>query len=282
MSSRLDRTRPYAQLLPPQGRACFLQDGRYFAHDGEATEASVPEKHYDVPEIDYSDLRPDYSDDREEGPVSLVPPDIYEAMLKVAEKAPYGRFVEVGVYNGGTAWHLSRLAKLQKRELHLFDTFEGMPGPTHPGDLHGAGDFTADLDTVMRALEAPHVFFYKGLFPHTLEKMPDDIPIAFCHCDCDQYESVAAVCREIPKRMLKGGIIWFDDYGQLPGATAAVDEAFAGRLRDAPGGRAYVVIGESKALAEDKPMPVMEAVVLPEFVPPEPKRGPGRPRKVTA
>ena len=51
-------------------------------------------------------------------------------------------------------------------------------------------------------------------------------PIAFAHLDCDQYRSVKESVEYIKPLMMTGGVIWFDDYGCLPGATKAVDELF--------------------------------------------------------
>jgi O-methyltransferase len=51
-----------------------------------------------------------------------------------------GNFAEIGVYRGGTAKLLANITDGAKRELHLFDTFDGMPD-TDSRDLHTAGDF---------------------------------------------------------------------------------------------------------------------------------------------
>jgi len=56
----------------------------------------------------------------------------------------HGHWYECGVYKGGSAILLSNLISENRRheqtELHLFDTFEGMPEPNPSKDLHRQGD----------------------------------------------------------------------------------------------------------------------------------------------
>ena len=155
-------------------------------------------------------------------PQSLVGSGLIEMMVELSSNAPPGCIVEVGVYHGGSAWHLAKVAKEQGREIHLFDTFSGIPC-AEPEDNHVVGDFNdADLDAVMVAI--PDAKFHVGVFPET---MPADMPpIAFAHIDCDQYASVKASIEHLGPLMVPGGIMHFDDYTCTRGATRAVNEAF--------------------------------------------------------
>ena len=58
---------------------------------------------------------------------SAVPQNIIDSLVALASTAPEGNFIEVGVYQGGTAWHLNKLAEEQNRKIYLYDTFEGIP-----------------------------------------------------------------------------------------------------------------------------------------------------------
>ena len=69
-------------------------------------------------------------------PHSLVHPVAIDSLMYYASRAPMGAIVEVGVYKGGTAWHLARLG----RPLYLYDTFEGMP-VSSGSDTHQLGHF---------------------------------------------------------------------------------------------------------------------------------------------
>lgn len=154
-------------------------------------------------------------------PQSAISDDSLAELCALAVSSPAGAFVEVGVWKGGSAWHLARLAAEQGRALYLYDTFSGMPF-SHPGDSHQVGDFgDTSIEEVRAAV--PDAICVPGVFPFSLVDMG---PVAFVHADCDQFASVAAVCEHMPPRMADGGILYFDDYGCLDAATNAVHRAF--------------------------------------------------------
>jgi hypothetical protein len=161
------------------------------------------------------------------------------AIIRLATASPPGgAFVEVGVYQGGSAYELWLIAQKQRRAVHLFDTFVGMPfcGPL---DRHPIGDFgDVDLASIRDAM--PTARFHVGVYPDT---HPADLgPLSFIHCDCDQYASYRAVIDMLYPLLMPGGILLFDDYPYLPGAKQAVEESFAlWQLRDTGNCRYYVV-----------------------------------------
>ena len=154
-----------------------------------------------------------------------------EERMQVCERAratPPGCFVEVGIYKGGSAYHLIDVAKIQDREIFLYDTFEGMkqynPGK---GDTIPMGQINADEAPVREALgEYPHVI--KCQFPNTAE-MPSK-PVAFAHIDCDQYQAIIDSCRVLELMMADGGEMLFDDVPVLEGARHAVKELYPDRI----------------------------------------------------
>ena len=146
------------------------------------------------------------------------------ALAALAETAPLGDFIEVGVYLGGSAWHLYQITERRGCRLHLFDTFTGIP---HKGDLdtHAVGDYGGvNLDNLKADL--PNAAFYVGTFPKTLPANELQ-KIAFVHVDCDQYEGHRACINFLYPRLTHGGIMMFDDYPVLKGAKAAVEESFS-------------------------------------------------------
>lgn len=154
---------------------------------------------------------------------SLIGPQALQELEGAARLAPPGDIVEVGVYQGGSAAVLGRVALEQGRRLFLFDTFTGIPYRDDV-DHHNVGDFD---DTSAEAVQAavPHARIRAGLFPDTLT---DEVgPIALAHIDCDQYRSVRACCEELGPRMVPGGVMVFDDPNVLDGAARAVRESFA-------------------------------------------------------
>lgn len=170
-------------------------------------------------------------------PESLVGPHIIDEMVKTACKTPQGCFVEVGVYKGGTAWHLAKCAVEQNREIFLFDTFTGIPYQSEL-DSVTVGTFNeTSLEQVQKAI--PYAKIVQGIFPQSAKTI--DIPsVAFVHLDCDQYQSVKEAALFLSPKMVKGGIMWFDDYGCLQGANKAVDELFADRIERSSVGKSFV------------------------------------------
>jgi O-methyltransferase len=159
-----------------------------------------------------------------------------------------GDWAEVGVYRGGTARLLGRVAA-SRRQVHLFDTFAGMPEADAARDHHVAGDFAdtslAAVRDYLRDLAGMHL--HPGLFPETGAAVAGR-RFSLVHVDADLHRSVAACCAFFRPRLVPGGVLVFDDYGFLscPGAKQAVDEHCA--VRDEvpiylPTGQALVIAG---------------------------------------
>lgn len=155
---------------------------------------------------------------------SAIPEVALLSLIYYAERAPAGATVEIGVWRGGSALVLS---KVRPGPLYLYDTFEGIPyqGPLDTGNHVGKFADTS-ADAVQRLI--PRATVIKGLFPETLVEMP---PVGFVHADADQYESTRAILLTMPKLMVRGGFILFDDFGvpDCQGCTEAVME-FAPRF----------------------------------------------------
>lgn len=171
--------------------------------------------------------------------ISIISPDVLSEMYSDAiyDVPPAGCFVEVGVYKGGSAAMLYRIAQESGRELHLFDTFKGIPFADE-GDSHKVGDFS---DTSVEELRRhmPEARFHVGVFPETLEGVT--LPkIALAHIDCDQYRSVKACCDRLGPLMAPQGLMIFDDYDCLLAARRAVDESFGSRVFIGRRGKARV------------------------------------------
>jgi O-methyltransferase len=159
-----------------------------------------------------------------------------------------GNAAEVGVYKGGSARLLSQtIAPRARKTVHLFDTFTGMPATDPSIDLHNPGDFAdTSLEAVRTSLrDCRNLRFYQGFFPDTAAPIKDQ---KFClvHVDVDIYPSVRDSCRFFYPRMVRGGIMLFDDYGfdSCPGARKAVDEFFVGKPEHPfylPTGQCFVI-----------------------------------------
>lgn len=174
---------------------------------------------------------------------------LIDATRYVARHRVPGAVVECGVWRGGStmASALTLLAEGDAgRDLHLFDTFEGMPPPTdadvdHAGEtadaqLRAAAPGTgvwchAGLDDVRANLAttgypAARVHFVKGRVEDTI---PAAAPaaIALLRLDTDWYESTRHELEHLFPRLSPGGVLIIDDYGYWQGARRATDEYFA-------------------------------------------------------
>jgi hypothetical protein len=110
------------------------------------------------------------------------------------------------------------------------------------------GDFSdTDYETVRDAL--PYATVVKGIFPESAVEMEN---IAFVHLDCDQYQSVIDSVAYLKPKMVKGGIIWFDDAlgdkeyvgtpGQVNGADFAMRELYGTNFEISDCGKPYVIV----------------------------------------
>lgn len=142
----------------------------------------------------------------------------------MATGRPPGCFVEVGVYQGGSASVLYKIAQREGRALYLYDSFTGMPVHDE-GDSHQLGDF-ADCYVERIRETMPEAILVPGIFPATLVPMP---PIAFVHADADQYRSTRDICEQLGPLMVPGSAMLFDDYRQIKACIRAVDECFPQR-----------------------------------------------------
>jgi hypothetical protein len=147
-----------------------------------------------------------------------------------------GECMEVGSYRGGTAKLFSEvlLRHRPEVELHLFDTFEGMPDQLSLDEVGMRGAFAdTSLQQVARLLSNnPRASLHQGIFPASMPKGFDAKRFRFAHIDVDIESSVLDCLAFIYPRMVPGGVIVIDDYGHpnCPGATRAVEQFF----RNAP------------------------------------------------
>jgi hypothetical protein len=84
-----------------------------------------------------------------------------------------------------------------------------------------------DLENILRNKNFQNIFLVKGFIPDTFSEYFNQKPatqIALLHIDVDVYEATKACLEYLYERVVKGGIIMFDDYGQVDGATQAINE----------------------------------------------------------
>jgi hypothetical protein len=160
-----------------------------------------------------------------------------------------GDIVECGVWRGGSmqAAALTLLeASSTERELHLFDTFEGMPPPSEVDrrtrgksaeELLAASDrdskiwAVATLDDVRTAMAesgypAERIHYHRGLVEETIPRLAPE-RIAVLRLDTDWYESTRHELEHLYDRLSPGGVLIIDDYGGWEGSRKATEEFLA-------------------------------------------------------
>ncbi|MGH2447960.1 MAG: TylF/MycF/NovP-related O-methyltransferase [Chloroflexota bacterium] len=162
-----------------------------------------------------------------------------------------GDVAECGVATGGSAHLLSLLIEAdgKPRNLHLFDTFTGMPRETTVPERDAAepGDFAASLAQVEARL-APFDFavFHPGVIPNTLEEVADIDEYAFVHVNVVSYEATRVCLEWFWPRLKAGGAIMINEYGLYRfrrSTRQSVDEFFDSR--DVP----LIVLGTGQVVA---------------------------------
>ena len=180
---------------------------------------------------------------------------LVDAVRYCVARAVPGDFAECGVWRGGSV--LAMILTLQDlgvedRDIHLFDTFDGMTEPTEhdvspidpparqtwddarAGERRPWGElFDPELfneEVVRETLLATgyperRLHLVRGPVEETL---PRDGPerLALLRLDTDWYESTRHELVHLYPRLSDGGVLIVDDYGHWAGAKRAVDEYF--------------------------------------------------------
>jgi O-methyltransferase len=172
---------------------------------------------------------------------------LWDQCFGVLEAGVPGSFVECGVWRGGAAaiMGLALRHHKQKRLLHLFDSFEGLPEPTETdgtrareysggkasGALSSVGQCQAGLEEVRGFLhgklgiDPTSVIYHVGWFQNTLPKDSSSLgPIAVLRLDGDWYESTKICLEHLYPLLSPGGVLVLDDYFVWAGCAKATDE----------------------------------------------------------
>lgn len=161
-----------------------------------------------------------------------------------------GDLVECGVWRGGSSVAMIRTLlshEVRNRDLWLYDTFEGMTAPTEqdvdcfgiPADNFMPRDLENDQVQTSGYCEAPladvrgnverwgypshRIHYVKGKVEETI---PNQVPdqISLLRLDTDWFESTWHELIHLYPRLVPGGILIIDDYGDWQGCRQAVDQ----------------------------------------------------------
>lgn len=158
--------------------------------------------------------------------------NVFEVVERtLADKVP-GVFVEAGACGGGqiAVMEYALQRNGEEREIHAFDSWEGIPKATEEDDepqkgeygvrkegepLVSSGKLVTDLQNFWRNMTTWHartqnIKTHKGWLQDTLKGW--DMPIALLRIDVDLTDSVRACVKELYPFLAKGGYCIFDDW----------------------------------------------------------------------
>ncbi len=148
----------------------------------------------------------------------------------VVGAAVEGDIAEFGTHSGRTARMISMAMKYYQTEkqLHLFDSFEGMPDTRNPVDLDnahvksgvwGKGELRGISPEELRNgcakfIKPEAIMIYKGWFSETLANIPNRTRFGMIHVDSDLYSSAFEVLDYLFKTraVSEGALVFFDDW----------------------------------------------------------------------
>jgi len=148
------------------------------------------------------------------------------AILELPDEL-HGCIVEAGAYKGAGTAKISHFASFKKRQLHVFDSFEGLPKNDEQHsistqgysikDWFNEGNFAGSLDEVRKNVKdygvAEIVTFHPGWFENTLPLFKE--PIAAAYLDVDLAASTRTCLKYLYPLLVPGGVIFSQD-GDFP------------------------------------------------------------------
>lgn len=165
-------------------------------------------------------------------------------LYKMVKELP-GNLVELGVFKGGSLIQFATFRELleneRSRKIIGFDIFGKFPEVTAvASDKKFIEKFAKqeNKEEFLTKEELLKSFEHKGIgnielvqgdiretVPSYVKEHPE-LRIALLHIDTDVYEPAKVGLEELYDRVVKGGLIVFDDYATVEGETIAIEEFF--------------------------------------------------------
>jgi O-methyltransferase len=142
-------------------------------------------------------------------------------------KDTQGDIIEVGVWRGGTGRILIN-GLSNGQTLFLCDTFEGVVKAGIYDNIYQGGEHADTSENHIKELLSNQGGWkiLKGIFPDDTASEISDRIFKFCHIDVDVYQSALDIFNWVFPRLIRGGVVVFDDYGfaSCEGITKLVNE----------------------------------------------------------
>jgi Macrocin-O-methyltransferase (TylF) len=161
--------------------------------------------------------------------------ELYKSIISLP-----GQIVECGVYKGASFVRFATFRQILEspysRKVIGFDAFGHFPQGEEEGDKSFIRRFNAAGGDGISRESFADVLAHKGFenfelvegdicvsLPQYVEDHPE-LKIALLHIDVDVYRPTKVILEQLFNRVVKGGVVMFDDYGTVAGETRAIDE----------------------------------------------------------
>ena len=170
---------------------------------------------------------------------------LYQICHHVERRGLEGDLVECGVWRGGSAGIMAAVNLkhgASRRNLWLYDSFEGIPEPRPEDGVEAArfadgraggamistNKLVAAESSVLELLAklnfpSGNTRIMKGWFQDTVPRSHPN-QIAVLRLDGDWYESTKVCMEHLYPHVVEGGVVIIDDYGDWEGCKKAIDE----------------------------------------------------------
>ncbi len=121
-----------------------------------------------------------------------------------------GLIIDVGCLMGGAGFIMSK--KNKRGSTYLFDSFSGFKKDDglHKKDVFNYGEID-NVKKNIKKLNLKHTSVFKAYFPKKNKIKINKVKL--CHIDVNTFNDTKLVFNFIDKKIIKGGIIIFDDFG---------------------------------------------------------------------
>lgn len=158
-----------------------------------------------------------------------------------------GAIADCGVFKGTSLVRFAGFRDLFGNHLSHkiigFDTFGDFPETEFEEDkkfrerfISNAGGSSISVQQLEKVLRHKGVYqnieLVAGDINHTVPEYIEknsSLKISLLNLDTDIYEPAVTILEHLYPRLVKGGVLLLDDYGEFPGETKAVDDYFAGK-----------------------------------------------------
>ena len=157
-------------------------------------------------------------------------------------------FLEFGVYKGDSINLFGNFLSHHSREIHGFDSFEGLEEEWNMNDYNPIGRFSLNKKNP-KVLK--NVTLIKGKVQSTLENFLNDKKdkkIIFAHMDMDTYIPTKYALNKIKPFLQKGSVILFDEFYGFPNWQHHEYKAFSEEFKENE--YKYIAFCESEVAVE--------------------------------